>query len=46
MRILIIEDEKKTSAFLQKGLSERGFFVEAAENGEDGLLSARREIMT
>ena len=41
MRILIIEDEKKTSAFLQKGLSERGFFVEAAENGEDGLLSAR-----
>lgn len=41
MRILIIEDEKKTSAFLQKGLSQRGFFVEAAENGEDGLLSAR-----
>jgi two-component system, OmpR family, copper resistance phosphate regulon response regulator CusR len=41
MRILIIEDEKKTSAFLQKGLSEHGFFVEAVDNGEEGLLSAR-----
>lgn len=38
MQILIIEDEQKTAAFLQKGLSEQGFTVDAAYNGDDGLL--------
>ena len=38
MRILIIEDEKKTAAFLNKGLSESGFIVDTEENGEQGLL--------
>lgn len=37
MRILIVEDENKTAAFLQKGLSENGFVVDVAGNGEDGL---------
>lgn len=37
MRILIIEDEPKTSAFLQKGLSENGFIVNIATNGLDGV---------
>ncbi|MCK5829269.1 MAG: heavy metal response regulator transcription factor [Methylococcales bacterium] len=37
MRILIIEDEKKTAAFLSKGLKENGFTVDIAENGVDGL---------
>ena len=40
MRILIIEDEKKTAAFLFKGLSESGFIVDTEENGEHGLLLA------
>ena len=40
MRILIIEDEKKTASFLNKGLSESGFVVETEENGEQGLLLA------
>lgn len=40
MRILIIEDEKKTASFLNKGLSESGFVVETEENGEQGLLIA------
>ena len=40
MRILIIEDEKKTAAFLNKGLSESGFIVDTEENGEQGLLLA------
>ena len=30
MRILIVEDEKKTAAYLKKGLSENGFVVDIA----------------
>jgi len=41
MRILIVEDEKKTAAYLKKGLSESGFVVDVAEQGEDGLHLAR-----
>ena len=37
MRILLIEDEKKTAAFLAKGLRESGFTVEAAADGVRGL---------
>ncbi len=37
MRILIIEDEEKTAAFLSKGLKENGFSVDAVKNGVDGL---------
>ena len=42
MRILIIEDEKKTAAFLAKGLREAGFRIELAHDGETGLAAARR----
>jgi two-component system, OmpR family, copper resistance phosphate regulon response regulator CusR len=41
MRILLIEDEKKTAAFLGKGLREAGFTVDLAGDGEAGLESAR-----
>lgn len=37
MRILVVEDEKKTADYLKKGLSEQGFIVDTAANGEDGL---------
>ncbi len=37
MRILIIEDESKTTEFLAKGLKESGFSVDTADNGLDGL---------
>src|SRR5947209_9260446 len=37
MRILLIEDEKKTAAYLAKGLSEAGFQVTIAEDGDTGL---------
>ena len=37
MRILVVEDEIKTAAYLNKGLSESGFRVDIANNGEDGL---------
>jgi two-component system, OmpR family, copper resistance phosphate regulon response regulator CusR len=41
MRILVIEDEKKTAAFLAKGLREAGFSVDVAPDGETGLEQAR-----
>lgn len=41
MRILVVEDEKKTVAYVRKGLTENGVEVEAAVNGEDGLNLAR-----
>ncbi len=41
MRILVIEDEKKTAAFLAKGLREAGFAVDLALDGEAGLATAR-----
>lgn len=41
MRILVIEDEKKTAAFLAKGLREDGFEVDIATDGETGLQLAR-----
>ena len=40
MRLLIIEDELKTAAYLQKGLSENGFVVDHVPNGQDGLFIA------
>ncbi|PZR71133.1 MAG: DNA-binding response regulator [Chthoniobacterales bacterium] len=41
MRILLIEDKKKTAAFLAKGLREDGFTVDIANDGEAGLNLAR-----
>ena len=41
MRILIIEDEKKTAGFLAKGLREAGFDVDVANDGETGFEQAR-----
>ena len=37
MRVLLIEDEEKTSAFLAKGLREAGFAVERTSDGETGV---------
>ncbi len=37
MRLLIVEDEPKTGAYLKKGLSEHGYAVEVARTGADGL---------
>ena len=37
MRILIVEDEPKTAAYIRKGLSEHGYLVDVAGNGTDGL---------
>jgi len=37
LRVLVIEDERKTSSYLKNGLTEQGFVVDLARNGEDGL---------
>ena len=37
MRILVIEDDERAVTYLRKGLSEAGYVVESALNGEDGL---------
>jgi two-component system copper resistance phosphate regulon response regulator CusR len=41
MKILIVEDEPKTAAYLNRGLTENGFEVQVAGNGEAGLAAAR-----
>src|SRR5438270_1070680 len=41
MKVLIVEDEKKTAGFLAKGLRENGFTVDVANRGEAGLELAR-----
>lgn len=41
MKLLIIEDEPKTAAYLRKGLMESGFAVQVAVDGDDGLFQAR-----
>lgn len=43
MRILIVEDDKATAAFIAKGLQEAGIRVCLAEDGETGLSKARTE---
>ena len=42
MKILVIEDEKRISDFVCAGLTERGFDVEASDNGNTGFELARR----
>jgi two-component system copper resistance phosphate regulon response regulator CusR len=37
VKILLIEDENKTATYVAKGLTENGFVVDVAANGEDGL---------
>ena len=43
MRILVIEDELKTSAYLKKGLEESGYSVDVANDGHEGLMLAQEE---
>ncbi|MEM5433877.1 heavy metal response regulator transcription factor [Paraburkholderia diazotrophica] len=43
MRILVIEDEPKTAAYLKKGLEESGYSVVVANDGSHGLILAQEE---
>ncbi len=37
MRILVVEDEHKISAYVKRGLEEQGFAVDAAFTGAEAL---------
>jgi two-component system OmpR family response regulator len=39
-KILIVEDDAETAAYLVRGLSEEGHSIEHASNGQDGLFLA------
>jgi two-component system, OmpR family, response regulator len=43
-KLLIIEDDATTAAYLAKGLGEAGFAVETASDGRDGLFLASEGI--
>lgn len=40
MKVLLVEDDRKISAFVQKGLKEQGFVVDFCDDGDDGYLLA------
>lgn len=40
MRVLIIEDDKQTLAYLKRGLEEAGHTVDHADDGKDGMYLA------
>src|SRR3989338_3408914 len=35
MRILVVEDQKKTAQFIRKGLVEHGYAVDIVDNGQE-----------
>ena len=41
MRVLVVEDEKKTAAFIRKALQAEGFAVDVCHNGEEAWTAAR-----
>ncbi|MBA3671485.1 MAG: heavy metal response regulator transcription factor [Gemmatimonadaceae bacterium] len=41
MRLLVIEDEPKSASYLRQGLTEAGFTVDTATDGDSGLAAAR-----
>ncbi len=43
MRILVIEDDNDTAAYLSKGLKETGYTVDRAADGREGLFLATSE---
>jgi len=40
MRVLVVEDERKTASFVRKALQADSFAVDVMANGEDALLAA------
>src|SRR5436190_1669346 len=41
MRVLVVEDEKKTAAFIRKALQAEGFAADVCHNGDEGWSAAR-----
>ena len=40
MKLLVVEDDRETAAYLVKGLAESGYTVDHADDGRDGLFLA------
>jgi DNA-binding response OmpR family regulator len=40
MRVLVVEDEKKTASFIRKALQAEGFAVDVCHSGDDALAAA------
>ncbi|NKL08990.1 response regulator transcription factor [Rhizobium leguminosarum] len=45
MRVLIVEDDRRISSFLRRGLEAEGYHVQLAEDGRDGLERIRHETV-
>jgi two-component system OmpR family response regulator len=43
MKVLLIEDDSRTSAFVKRGMEEHGHVIDVAANGRDGLFLAAGE---
>ncbi|MBV8682605.1 MAG: response regulator transcription factor [Caulobacteraceae bacterium] len=43
MKLLVVEDDRETGAYLKKGLTEAGHTVDLAESGREGLFLAAGE---
>jgi heavy metal response regulator len=41
MRVLVVEDERKTASFVRKALQTEGFAVDVCSNGDDALAALR-----
>ena len=41
MRVLIVEDDKKTASFIRKAMQAEGFAADVCHDGEEGLAAAR-----
>jgi DNA-binding response OmpR family regulator len=41
MRVLVVEDEKKTASFVRKALQAEGFAVDVCHNGDDAWAATR-----
>ena len=41
MRVLVVEDQKKTASFIRRALEAEGFAVDVRHNGDEALTAAR-----
>ncbi len=44
MRVLVVEDERKTASFIRRALQGEGFTVDVTGRGDDGLQLATTEV--
>src|SRR5215813_2570268 len=44
MRVLVVEDEKKTASFIRKALQAEGFAVDVCHRGDEALAAAGTSV--